>query len=290
MMRPHIIAFRTSVEGVLLACCELLQHPGSDLMFAESIDEVKSKLSFIGAEHGIDLVGFTSGANIKALVLSLFGQRRTKISRWDPDIEDYIDLVLRHSSCDPAELVRFMCSCAGNADMLYSCKGRQGSRSYTLMKEVARAYRQLCMFARPEPVNGVLLVKIGTGHRIGDMFCRWLAAKNHDMPVAVVDNRTAWIGNGRYLGLEDLTHMPSTNFENIGHTEEKGSVEELWDVYFDSQMIQGRRNRKHAMRVQTSTSSDISDMSARDRYKAERGIHKYTLDQFSGAMVLGSDS
>ena len=281
-MSPQMIAFKDNVEGVLLACYELLQHPDSELLFAKDMDELRSKMSFSGIEYDLKTVGFRPVANCSVLVQKLLGKRKSRMSGRDPDVEGYISLVLRHSSCEPAELVRFMCSCEGNADMLYSGKTPTGKKYYNYMRDVSRSYHRLSMFARPDFVNGILSVKVDSPHRIGDMFCRWLSGKNPDLPVAVLEKETAWIGNGMYLGLENFTHISSSFFESLSFSRETDDIDDLWDVYYDSQMIPVRRNKKHAQHLQPKSSSTISEMSARDRYKVERGISNCTLDNFTG--------
>jgi hypothetical protein len=137
------------------------------------------------------------------------------------------------------------------------------------------------MFSRPEFMNGILSVNVSSPHRIGDMFCRWLAGKNPDVPVVVVEKETAWVGNGRYIGMDHFTSIRSSFIENLSFSHECDGTDELWDIYYDSQMIPNRRNKKHAKQVQPKSSASMSDMSGRDRYKVERGIANCTLDGFA---------
>lgn len=281
-MSAQLIAFRNNVEGVLLASYELLQDPSAELLFAKDMDDLRNKIAFSGTERELKAVGFRPSANCTALAQKLLGKRKKRMSPRDPDVEGYISLVLRHCSCDPAALVRFVCSCEGDADLLYSGKTPAGKKYYNYMRDVSRSYHRLSMFARPGLVNGILSVKIASPHRIGDMFCRWLAGKNPDLPVAVLEKETAWIGNGRYLGLENFTHIRSSFLGSLSFSRGPDDVDDLWDVYYDSQMIPARRNKGHAKHLQPKASSGISDMSARDRYKVERGISNCTLDSFTG--------
>ena len=275
-----IIGFRDNVEGVLLASIELLEHPDSDIVFARDMDELKMKLSFSAADRDVRTFGFKPVANCSELVEKILGKRKSRMFQRDPGVERYIDLVLRYSKCNPAELVNFICSCRDNADMLYSGKTPVGRKYYNYMRDVTRSYHRLCMFARPELVNGILSVDVDSAHRIGDMFCHWLAGKNPDLPVAVKDREVAWIGNGRYIGLDHFTSIRSAFLENLSFSRENDGVDELWDIYYDSQMIGNRRNKRHAKQLQPSSSASISEMSRRDRYKVERGISNCTLDSF----------
>jgi hypothetical protein len=281
-MSLRVIAFMDNVEGVLLAAYELLQDPSAELLFAKDMDELRSKIAFSGTERELKAVGFRPSADCTTLAHKLLGKRTGRLSPRDPDVEGYISLVLRHSSCDPASLVRFICSCNGSTDLLYSGKTPAGKKYYNYMRDVSRSYHRLSMFARPDLVNGILSVKVDSPHRIGDMFCRWLAGKNPDLPVAVLEKETAWIGNGRYLGLENFTHIRSSFLGSLNFSGAPDDIDDLWDVYYDSQMIPGRRNKGHAKHLQPKASSYISEMSARDRYKVERGISSCTLDNFTG--------
>ncbi|TGC08183.1 DUF4130 domain-containing protein [Methanolobus halotolerans] len=277
-----MIAFKENVEGVLLACSQLLDRPDHDLVFAKDLNELRDKISFSGIEGEMKVVGFKPVANCSELAAGIFCKRKSsRMSQRDPGVERYIDLVLRHSSCNPAELVHLICSCAGDANHLYSGKALAGKRYYNYMRDVIRAYQKLCMFARPDLVNGILSVKVDSPHFIGDMFCRWLAGKNPDLPVYVVEKDIAWIGNGHYLGLENFMTVRSSFVEHLSFSREDDEVDHLWDVYYDSQMIPSRRNKRHSKHLQPKSSASVSEMSRRDRYKVERGIASCTLDRFN---------
>ncbi|WP_242492511.1 DUF4130 domain-containing protein [Methanolobus psychrotolerans] len=275
-----IVAFRDNVEGILLACAELIENPDCDLISAKDKDELKQKMDFTGIDE-VKVFGFRCVADTTMLVRNIFGKQGSRMFQRDPDVEGYIAMVLRHGSSKPIELVRFLCSCKGNAELLYSGKSITGKKYYNYMRAVSRSYHRLCMFARPYLVNGVLSVKVDSPHRIGDMFCRWLARKNPDLPVSVIEGDVAWIGNGGHVGLEHFTKVPSSLAGSLGFSNACDEVDEMWDMYYDSQMIQKRRNKSHAKQLQPKDSASMSMMSERDRYKVERGIANCTLDNFA---------
>ena len=271
-----IIAFRENVEGVLLACDELLANPDYDLISAKDRDELKQKMEFTGIDE-VKALGFRSMADTTKLVRNIFGRQGSRMFQRDPDVEGYIAMVLRHKNLQPIELVHFLCSCKGNAELLYSGKSSTSKKHYNYMRDVSRSYHRLCMFARPAVVNGVLSVKIESAHQIGDMFCSWLSRKNLDFPVSVIEGDIVWIGNGAHVGLEHFTKLPSSLVTSLEFTNE---LDDMWDIYYDSQMIYNRRNKNHARQVQPKASSSMSRMSERDRYKVEKGIATCTLDSF----------
>lgn len=275
-----IVAFRETVEGTLLACAELMENPEYELVSARDRDELKQKMSFTGIDE-VKVLGFSNKTDTTMLSRSLFGSQHPKMFQRDPDVEGYLSLVLRHRSTSPVELVRFLCSCNGNAELLYSGKSSTGKKYYNYMRDVSRSYHRLCMFARPYFVNGVLSVKVDSPHRIGDMFCRWLAKKNPDLPVSVIDGDIAWIGNGGYVGLEHYTHVPSSLAGSLEFSSICDEVDDMWDMYYDSQFIPKRRNKGHARQLQPKASASMSRMAKRDSYKVERGITNCTLDSFT---------
>ncbi|MDI3485757.1 MAG: hypothetical protein PWQ51_146 [Methanolobus sp.] len=280
-----IVAFRENVEGVLLACAELMANKDCKLISAKDRESLKQKMEFAGITD-VKMLGFRATVDTSKIVCHIFGSQRARMFQRDPDVEGYISMVLRHRSSSPIELVNFLVSCEGNVELLYSGKTRTGKKYYNYMRDVSRSYHRLCMFARPYSVNGVLSVKVDSPHHIGDMFCRWLARKNPDLPVAVIQRDVAWIGNGRHVGLDHYTNIPASlagSLEFISTTDE---IDDLWDMYYDSQAIPKRRNKTHAKQLQPKTSASMSKMSERDRYKVERGIANCTLDNFaSGSEV-----
>ena len=278
-----IIGFRTTVEGVLLACLILRQSPDANLMFAEDLEELRRKIDFAGTGNDLELAGFGSTLPAMELAELVFGKgwdRHLKFShRKEPDPIHFIDLVLRHSNCDPSELVRAI-SLSEDIISLFSGKTQLQKRCYRCMREVSLSYYRLCMFARPAFVRGILTADIKPEHRIEDMFCRWLARKNPDLSVAVVNGCKAWIGNGHYIGLDSFIVVNSSFLGSLTAMNTSDEVEELWDVYYDSQMIDSRRNKDQAKKFQPKAASSVSSMSMKDRYKVERGISLCKLGDF----------
>lgn len=276
-----IIAFKANVEGVLLACSALQEHPKCELMFARNRKEMDRKLRFSCAENEIIFLGFDRKYNTAELIHAIFGTTSKKMSPHDPKPTRYIELVLRHRSANPADLVRVLAECKGDASLLYCGKTKLARRCYTHMREVNRAIHSMCMFVRPEPVNGILTARVNPVHDVADIFCRWLSNKNPDLPVAVICRDRAWVGNGELAGLE---RFMAINPEVLGKLEspaDDAELEKLWDVYYDSQMIESRRNRSLAKKVQPKYTSALSKMARKDRYKVERGIASCTLEKFT---------
>ncbi len=279
-----IIAFRTDVDGVLLACSTLKEHPDAELVFAKDKHELERKLTFSGTLDKVMRLGFSPVAGTKNLIREVLGKRPAKMSRTDTSPVQYIDLVLRHNKANPAELVRLIVSCNGSAGHLYTGKSKLARRYYNYMRDVTRAWQRMCMFARPDLVNGVLTVDIDSPHDVADIFCRWLAKKNPDMPVAVTFGSAAWVGNGELVGLDHFIKIAAAFVKSL-HTSSSSNDEEidrLWDVFYNSQMIESRRNRKLASKMQPKSSAGMSKMAKADRYKVERGISNCTLDRFVG--------
>ncbi len=143
------------------------------------------------------------------------------------------------------------------------------------------------MFARPDFVNGIQTVDIDSPHDVADIFCRWLAKKNPDVPVAVIFGNAAWVGNGELVGLDHFTKTAAAFVKSLrtslsSKDKEADEVEGLWDVFYNSQMIESRRNRHLACKMQPKSSAGMSKMAKADRYKVERGISNCTLEMFVG--------
>ncbi|WP_292470191.1 DUF4130 domain-containing protein [Methanolobus sp.] len=274
-----IVAFRENVGGVLLACAELMVNPDCDLISAKDSDDLKQKMDFTGIDD-VKVLGFRGTTDTTKLVKYIFGKQLPRMFQGDPDVEGYVSMILRHRSSRPIELVSFLYSCQGNVELLYSGKSVTGKKYYNYMRDVNRSYHRLCMFARPYFVNGVLSVKVDSPHRIGDMFCRWLARKNPDIPISVIEGNIAWIGNGGHVGLEHYTQVPSSLVGSLEFSNACDDIDDMWDMYYDSQFIPKRRNKNHARQLQPKASASMSKMSERDSYKVERGIANCTLDNF----------
>ena len=276
-----IIAFKTSVDGVLLACSALKEHPECELIFAKSRKEMDRKLRFPGTGEDVMFLGFGRMYNTSELVKRTFKTNPTKLSPRDPGVARYIELALRHRNMKPAELVHMLAECKGDANHLYCAKTRLARRCYTQMQEVNRTIHSMCMFVRPEPVNGILTARIDPKHDVSDIFCRWLSKKNPDLPVAVICKGKAWVGNGELAGLDRFMVVNPNILGKLDSKADDAELEELWDVYYDSQMIESRRNKSLAKKVQPKYTGQLSKMAKKDRYKVERGIANCTLESFT---------
>lgn len=278
-----IIAFKRNLEGVLLACIKFKISLDSPLIYADTLEELEKKIEFIGIKEPIEKVGFTSNKDIKKIVTFLFGNeaknRFKNPMKNEPDLINFIDLVLKHVDNDPVEFVKTLASCK-SIDALFTGKQFLHKKYYKQMREVLLSYHRLCMFVRPDVFKGILIAEINTRHRIQAMFCRWLANKNSDLPVAIVQGSKAWIGNGQYLGLDKFTVVTSSFLNEFKADKVSNDIHELWDIYYDSQMIDNRRNKRQAKQFQPKSSSLLSNMSKKDRYKIERGISTCKLEDF----------
>jgi hypothetical protein len=138
------------------------------------------------------------------------------------------------------------------------------------------------MFVRPDIINGILTARIDTQHDVADIFCRWLANKNPDMPVTVICGSRAWIGNGHLAGVERFGPIDPEKLKELDSSSSSDmDIEEMWSVYYDSQMIENRRNRSLAKKLQPKYTGSLSNMAKNDRYKVEKGIANCTLDSFT---------
>lgn len=275
-----IIAFSPTVDGILLACSCFRDNPDAELVFAKDVQELDRKLGFSGSNGEVRRLGFTPSGSTESLSKEIFGKIKARMARFDPNPIRYLDLLLRHRDCDPVELVQLIVSCNGDTDQLYSGKGKLAKRYYNYMRDVSRAYERLCMFSRPDFRGGILSATIDSPHDIGELFCRWLARKNPDVPVAVIVNTKAWVGNGDLIGLDRFARINSAFIESLQSASGYDDVDDLWNVYYDSQMIESRRNIGLAKKMQPKFSASMSAMAKRDRYKVERGISNCRLDSF----------
>ncbi|NYT19648.1 MAG: DUF4130 domain-containing protein [Methanosarcinales archaeon] len=276
-----IIAFSSTIDGILLACSCFRDNSDAKLISAKDVQELDRKLRFSGSNGEVKRLGFTPCGRTEALSKEVFGKRKARMARFDPNPIRYVDLLLRHKDCDPVELVQLIVSCNGDTDQLYSGKAKLAKRYYNYVRDVSRAYERLCMFSRPDLKGGILSVVIDSPHDIGELFCGWLARKNPDVPVAVIVSSTAWVGNGDLIGLDRFAKITAAFIESLQSTSGSDDIDELWDIYYDSQMIGSRRNVGLAKKMQPKSSASMSKMAKRDRYKVERGIASCRLDSFA---------
>ncbi len=282
-----IMRFQRNVRGILTACRATEKYNDIDIIFS---DERSLSTQLIGyAENEIETQRSSSfdtlwdNCSISQLVAAVFFRNDPgAIDSYQSPVE-FIETVLRHRKCNPLELVGLLKKCKGRKEMLYIPQYREGHRYFRYMKEVKKEFYHMCMFTRPELFGNVLIARVSTDHRTSDMFCQWLARKNPDIVIGVIDKNISWIGNGNLLGFESQVCEVDPSFLvdlQSGDNADKG-LEDLWEIYYDSQYISKRRNRKLASRMQPAISANFSTMAKNDRYRVEKGTGNCTLDEFS---------
>ncbi len=279
-----IITFSPFVGSSLQASLYLLEHPDAELICGRDSAEIERKLCFVKKDEAERILhsGNVCYDQVPNLMKKLFNGKWHKFSKMDSSPFKYIDRVLRHSSADPAEFVRFLADCNGNIDVLYNKQSRAGKKYYSYMREVTKSYHALCMFGRTEVFENLMVTEINPPHNISDLFCRWLGRRNPNYPVAVIQNDIAYIANGEPLGYKHFDILPASEIEHLCSSKRDEELEDLWDMYYCTQMIDNRRNPGLAKKVQPAYTSEISRMAAKDRCRVERGINKTTLSDFIG--------
>lgn len=183
-----IIAFSPVPSSVLQASLLLREFPGADLVYGHSKEETDRILRFKNSSTGAGEIRDVTGIfpeEAPYLLKRLFCGKRHRFSKADVSPGKYIDFVLRHKSTVPAGFVRFLAEC-NDPDSLYNRKSGKGKMYYTYMREVMRSYQSLCMFARPEVLENIIVAEINPQHSVADLFCRWLGRRNPDYPVVVI--------------------------------------------------------------------------------------------------------
>ncbi|MDK2892635.1 DUF4130 domain-containing protein [Methanohalophilus sp.] len=278
-----IITFFPFVGSVLQASLYIMKYPYAELLYGSNSAEIEMKLCFVKKDDTEKILHAANVCSdqIPELMKKLFSNKWHKFSKADIPPVKYIECVLRHSSVDLAAFVRFLAGCNGNIDALYNKRSREGKRYYTYMREVTKSYHSLCMFARTEVFDNLIISEINPPHSISDLFCKWLGRRNPDLPVAVIQNDIAYIANGEYLGYKHFDVLPASEIESLRSSKRDEKLENLWDMYYCTQMIDNRRNPGLAKKMQPAYTSGISRMAAKDRYRVERGISNTTLFDFT---------
>ena len=198
------------------------------------------------------------------------------------DILQYISCIVRHKSYSQFELFHLIDECYGAGEVLFTPSSKLGNRYLRFMKEVKSELHRMCMFVRPEVYEKILVVEIKPTHKNEKHFCYWLSKKNPDLLVGIKHLSYSLLGNAQLLGFNETVIIVNSNIiaELKNNKVSSLDAEEIWDVYYNSQFINSRRNKQYAKQMQPKYSSKFSKMAKKDRYKVEKSTHSVTLDFF----------
>ena len=161
-----IITFFPLVGSALQASLYLLEYPNAELVCGNDSAEIERKLCFVRKDESEEVLHANNVCydQVPKLMKKLFNKKWHKFSKMDSSPFKYIDRVLRHSSADPAEFVRFLAGCNGDIDILYNKQSCVGKKYYNYMREVTKSYHALCMFGRTEVFEKILMTEINPSH------------------------------------------------------------------------------------------------------------------------------
>lgn len=275
-----IIIFKRNLEGVVRAAIALKTYPGATLVCIRNDKELEYKLSLYPGEMT---------AKVESIVRNI--PFNVKMSLWErppkcgqvmrpPSLATYINYSLRHRKCDPIELVKLLSSYYPDMTIALSCKDCPSRKFFHLHREVMYEVERVKSYTRFKESNGIMYAEIYPEHDIRDLYMEWVSKRNDDRATIVKCHIDYYLINARYLGYD-------RNKAEISHDEVKkllGSISQcdnnIWEIFYDSQSIENRRNKDYAKRKVPVKFSCLNPEIRKERKKIEHGISHNTLNDF----------
>ena len=274
-----IVGYRDDVEDVLRAAIALKRDPSVTLVYGKSAEEVNAKLRQYHGDTKVlvaDIVPHVPAS----LKLRLRETPPRVGSRCLPSLHTYIAYSLRHKDCVPGELVRLLSSHYPDIGQVLARKDDLSLKYFHMHMDVLRESQRLRAHSRPRPAGGLMYVEICPEHRVVDLYLEWLSGRVTDRASVVKARGDYYLVNANYLGHNKWV-------KEISGDEAKRLVGDLsaedhsrWELYYDSQMIESRRNKALAKKMLPAKYSYISPDVRLERHKIEHGILKNNLNDF----------
>lgn len=176
------------------------------------------------------------GGNARELMLSFeWSHGKPKIIE---RLEKYIDLASLHADDSLIKEVVLQALRFG-VDYITNCASPQASEFMKCYRAAVRDYQRLKEFTRLHEVGKMLVADVKAKPGLERMLASYFRSR-YKRDIVVLNNDKAYMFNGS-------THIiPRSEFvEKTGY---RPSKDDVWETFYTSQFISGRRNRRYAMR------------------------------------------
>jgi hypothetical protein len=274
-----IIGYRQDVEDVLRAAIALKREPSATLVCGKSTRDVKDKLRLYSGDAKVmveDLV-----PHVPAAVKLKLRERPPRVgSRCLPSLHTFIAFSLRHKQCVPDELVRLLSTYYPDIGQVMGRKDGLSKKYFFMHMEVLRESERMKAHTRPRPAGNLMYVEIRPEHDVIDLYLEWIARRASDRASVVKAHGNYYLANANFLGHDK-------GIKEISAEEARRLIGDLpeddfstWEMYYDSQLIESRRNKELAKKMLPAKYSYLSPDVRLERLKIEHGIPKHNLDDF----------
>jgi hypothetical protein len=274
-----IIGYRRDVDDVLRAAIALKREPLATLVCGKNARDVKEKLKLYRGEAKVMVEAMVP--HVPTAVKLKLRERPPRVgSRCQPSLHTFIAFSLRHRQCVPDELVRLLSAYYPDIGQVLARKDGLSKKYFFLHMEVLRESERLKAHTRPQPAGGLMYVEIKPEHDVVDLYLEWIAKRVSDRASVVKANGSCYLANAHFLGHDQW-------MKEISAEEARRLIGDLpaadvstWEMYYDSQMIESRRNKALAKKMLPAKYSYISPEVRLERLKIEHGIPGHNLSDF----------
>jgi hypothetical protein len=274
-----IVGCKNDLEDVLRATIALKRDSSITLVWGKSEAEVKARLRQYTGEAKVPVAELVPHVPA-AVKLKLREKPPRAGSRCLPSLHTYIAFSLRHKRCVPYELVRLLASSYPDIGQVLARKDDRSLKYFHLHMDVLRESERLKAHTRPRPAGDVMYVEIRPEHDVIDLYLEWLARRVSDRASIVKARDSYYLVNANYLGHHKWLKEISGDEARWLTGDLEAGDNSRWELYYDSQLIESRRNKEFAKKMLPAKYSYISPDVQLERHKIEHGIPKHNLDDF----------
>jgi hypothetical protein len=276
-----IIGYRRDVEDVLRAAIVLKREPSATLVCGRNARDVKEKLRLYSGDAKVLVEELVP--HVPSSVKLKLRERPPRVgSRCQPSLHTYIAFSLRHKQCVPDELVRLLSSYYPDIGQVMARKDGLSKKYFYMHMEVLKESERLKAHTRPQPAGDLMYVEICPEHDVIDLYLEWIAKRVSDRASVVKAHGNYYLANANYLGHDKwMKEISPEEARRLTGDLQKEDIS-TWEMYYDSQLIESRRNKALAKKMLPAKYAYMSPEVQLERYKIEHGVPKHSLDDFFG--------
>lgn len=275
-----IIGYLKETESVVKAAIALKKEPGSTMVCGKNKRDLELKLS---GYHG-EVVQYAGDIvkNIPMNTRTVLWQKPPKFGRARCSISAGLMIMysLRHRSCKPDELVKLISSYYPDIYAILSHKDETSVTYHHMAMTVMAEYERMRAHSRFSVRGDLYYAEISPEHLVSDLYLEWSCRRLCDRPGIVKCHRDYYLVNANYLGYDRQIKEISEDEVNRLLAGKEKAENDIWEIFYDSQFIEGRRNKEHAKQMLPAKYTYLNDEIRKERQKIERGIPRNTLNDF----------
>lgn len=276
-----IIGFTREVDSLIKAAIALKRHPQATLVCGRDKRDMRKMLSMYSGEIIQEVDDVVKGVPAGVRIVTWSKPPKCGSMMQCISAGTMIEYAIRHREARPAELASAVSLAYPDMMKLLSHDSEVTKRYYGYYREVMSEINRMKAHTRLREGKDALYVEIYPEHLVHDLYLEWAERRSPDRVTVVKCHREYYLVNAKYRGYnKNIVTISDEEAARLTEGASEQKADDIWKTYYDSQFIEGRRNKAFASKMLPKKYAYLSPDVKEERKKIERSIPGTKLDDF----------